>query len=179
MPESFGFVANIDAETLILGSMPGVESLRKNEYYAFRHNVFWRIMGGWLSFSPELAYHERLECLKRARIALWDVLSRCERSGSLDSGISSELPNDIYGFLETHKNVRRIFCNGSASYNFFKKYFPDIVQKYNVTRLPSTSPAAVSISFEEKFKAYGVIFIAPANKKKQWRSIIKYTPPCL
>ena len=81
---SFPPVARADARFLILGSLPGEESLRQVQYYAYRHNAFWRIMGELFSFSPDLPYPERLAALGRNRIALWDSLASCRREGSLD-----------------------------------------------------------------------------------------------
>ena len=84
---SFAYSADARARFLILGSMPGAESLRRQEYYAFKHNAFWRIMGELYSFSPALPYPERLAALRDAGVALWDVLAECERPGSLDASI--------------------------------------------------------------------------------------------
>ena len=57
---SFPYSADENAKVLVLGSMPGAESLRQQQYYAFKHNAFWRIMGEVYGFSPELPYLERL-----------------------------------------------------------------------------------------------------------------------
>ena len=74
-------------KVLVLGSMPSEASLKQVQYYAHPQNAFWYIMGGLFNFSSEVTYPERLEQLKKNRIALWDVLKECEREGSLDSSI--------------------------------------------------------------------------------------------
>ena len=88
---------------LILGSFPGRSSLEKREYYGHRTNGFWPIMGQLLGFDPRISYPERLERLKINRVALWDVLTSCSRSGSLDSSIErdSMVVNDFKDFFET------------------------------------------------------------------------------
>ncbi|MBO4618503.1 MAG: DNA-deoxyinosine glycosylase [Victivallales bacterium] len=150
--ESFAPVWQKDAKILILGSMPGVESLRQQQYYAFRHNVFWRIMGELFHFDANLPYPERLECLMQNHLALWDVLGQCERQGSLDTAIQHAIPNDIPGLLKKCPKITRILCNGTAAATHFRHNFPQYIPM--MTRLPSTSPAAARLRFEQKLLAW-------------------------
>ena len=146
------------AEVLLLGSMPGEESLRRQQYYAYRYNVFWKIMGVLFAFDPELPYEERLAALRRNRVALWDTLKYCRREGSLDTGIREPVPNDIPGLLKQYPTIRHIFCNGTAAFRFLKTCLPEVFHgTVPVTRLPSTSPAAAVYSFEQKLEAYRAI----------------------
>ena len=75
---------------LILGSMPGVESLRAKEYYAHPRNAFWKILGDLGLCDPSESYALRTASMQRASVALWDVLAVCERDGSLDASIVRE-----------------------------------------------------------------------------------------
>ena len=118
---SFAPSAGNDARVLILGSMPGEESLRQQQYYAHPRNAFWRIMAALFEFSPELPYEDRLVCLKRVRVALWDSLAGCEREGSLDSRIREPEPNDIAGLLHRCPAIHSVFCNGTASFRFLRR----------------------------------------------------------
>ena len=147
---SFDFSADGDARILVLGSMPGKESLRKGEYYAFRHNAFWRIMGEVYGFSPELPYGDRLAELRRNGVALWDVLAECERPGSLDSAIRAPRPNDIPGLVKRLPRLERILCNGGAARGYLHRFFPEL----EAERLPSTSPAAARWSYAQKLAAW-------------------------
>ena len=154
MLRSFAPSADPDAAILILGSMPGEESLRKNQYYAFPRNAFWRIMGEIFSFDPALPYPERLECLRQNRIALWDVLAACERKGSLDSAIAEPEPNPIPGLLARCRGIRRICCNGKTSGTYLRKFFPDLFSEFDIRILPSTSPAAAVFPYPEKLNRW-------------------------
>lgn len=160
LKHSFAPVARPDARFLILGSLPGEESLRQAQYYAHKRNAFWRIMGELWNFDPALPYSERLEALMIHRIALWDVAGSGFRPGSLDSNLKLERPNDIPALLARCPGIRRIGCNGGRSYELFRRCFPELVRNpaLEVVRLPSTSPAAALYSFETKREAFRRFF---------------------
>lgn len=161
MPQirSFPPVADADAEVLILGSMPGKESLRAGQYYAHPRNAFWRIMGELIGASPELPYQQRLDILKAHRIALWDVLESCVRSSSLDSHITQDTANDVAAFLLQYPSITRVFFNGAKAEQCFRKHVQDSLATapLRYCRLPSTSPAHAGMSYAEKLKAWRVI----------------------
>lgn len=116
-------------------------------------------MGELFDFSPELPYQERLSILTRHRVALWDSLAGCERTGSLDSNIRAPEPNDISGLLQEYPTILSIFCNGSASLHFLKKYHANLFfrPELTITQLPSTSPAAAMYSFAEKLNRWHIV----------------------
>ncbi|CAA9301322.1 MAG: G:T/U mismatch-specific uracil/thymine DNA-glycosylase, partial [uncultured Lysobacter sp.] len=139
-------IENPDACALILGSMPGGMSLTKGRYYAHPQNRFWSYMGQLVGAGPELAYEARLEVLKQAGVALWDVLAECEREGSLDSAIRAEVTNDFRGFLAAHPKLRYVLFNGAKAEQSFRRYALPRLDglELHLHRLPSTSPANMS-----------------------------------
>ena len=66
---SFPPIENAGARILILGSMPGKESLRAGQYYAHPRNAFWPIMGSLIGAAPALPYQQRVHILQAAGIA--------------------------------------------------------------------------------------------------------------
>ena len=152
---SFPPVLGPGAHTLILGSMPGERSLQEQRYYAYPQNSFWPIMARICGFSADAAYHARLEALKQAGFALWDVLQQCAREGSLDSAISkrTEVPNDITGLLDANQTIDRICFNGAKAEESFRRHLLKSLPEerdFRLIRLPSTSPAHAGMRFEEK-----------------------------
>lgn len=152
---SFSPLIDDQSEILILGSIPGVKSLEKQQYYAHPQNKFWKIILELLHEEFTEDYTERLETLKKHHIALWDVIDTCERKGSLDSEIKNEETNQIAELLEEHPNVKAIFCNGGKSYKSLQKL---LGKNYRlpIYQLPSTSPLH-TVSFEKKFEEWKVI----------------------
>ena len=148
---SFAPVAAPDARILILGSMPGVASLDAGQYYAHPRNAFWPIMGALFGAGPNLPYAERVHRLKAEGVAFWDVLQACEREGSLDSNIRSEVSNEFRAFFLAHPAIRRIGFNGGKAAASFRKHAAHCLPPgAEVHVLPSTSPAHAARSFEVK-----------------------------
>lgn len=158
---SFDPIADANAEVLIFGSMPGRASLAAGQYYAHGQNIFWRVMAELLQFDATLPYALRVQALKSARIALWDVLRSCTREGSLDSMIANdtEVPNDFQTFFSAHKKITYVFFNGAKAEACFKRHMPGEIDSGSIRylRLPSTSPANASMSFERKFMEWQAI----------------------
>ncbi|RMZ59641.1 DNA-deoxyinosine glycosylase [Chryseobacterium nematophagum] len=152
---SFPPIIDDHSRILILGSIPGIKSLEKQEYYAHPQNKFWKIIFELFGEELTMDYTEKINMLKKKQIALWDVIDSCERKGSLDSEIRNEEANQIIELLEKYPNVKTLFCNGGKSYKNLQK----IVGNHFKTPfylLPSTSPLH-TISFERKFESWKLI----------------------
>src|SRR5258706_15497472 len=164
---SFPPIESSAARVLVLGSMPGVASLLARRYYAYPHNAFWPIMGELFRAGPAAAYGKLILILKRAGLALWDVMASCVREGSLDADIDEDsiVPNDFHAFFEAHPRVKHVFFNGAKAETCFRRYVsPDLSDRgLMFTRLPSTSPAHASLSLEKKLRAWRAV--AEALKK--------------
>jgi TDG/mug DNA glycosylase family protein len=149
-------VDDIHAKILILGSMPGEESLRKNEYYANTQNSFWKIMAALLKFGQDASYEEKTNILKKNGVALWDVMRSCERQGSLDSAIRDEsiVENNFVSFYLLHPEIKSVFFNGAkAEREYSRRVLPVLpieARDIEYHRLPSTSAAMARLLFDEK-----------------------------
>jgi hypoxanthine-DNA glycosylase len=149
-------IENPAARALVLGSMPGGMSLTLGQYYAHPRNLFWPLMGRLVHARPDLPYEERLARLRESGIALWDVIARCEREGSLDSAIRGAVANDFDGFFATHASLRAVLFNGAAAETTFLRRVGRSALPAGVEfiRLPSTSPANRGMSDEAKAQAW-------------------------
>ena len=156
MPNPTGFapIADRDARVLILGSLPGVLSIKRQEYYAHPRNVFWRIIGVVLTIDPALSYERRSEGLKRTGVALWDVCASAQRVGSLDSAIKNQVANDFVTFFAEHAHLKHIVFNGQKAAALYRKVvfdrLPEKAQRLPTSVLPSTSPANAGMTYDEK-----------------------------
>ncbi len=127
---------------LILGSYPGVRSCRAREYYAHRNNRFWPLIEVLFGIEPELPYQERTMHLVEHGIALWDVISSCERSGSDDASIRRVQYNDIRAVLAIQPTILLVAFNGGTAYKWYRTHYALLPSDYPLHRLlPSTSPA--------------------------------------
>ncbi|EGW36553.1 DNA-deoxyinosine glycosylase [Desulfosporosinus sp. OT] len=139
---SFPPIVEAHSRVLILGSMPGVESLRLQQYYANPRNQFWKIIFALFDLEPVADYEERTHFLRSQGIALWDVIAMCSREGSLDSKIREEQVNDFGSLFKKYPYITAVMFNGGKAYETYKKWI-GFSAPTNVTfhKLTSTSPA--------------------------------------
>ena len=107
---------------LILGTMPGDDSLRLQQYYAHRDNQFWKILAEVYGEAIGAEYSERVGFLHRKRLALWDVLRSAEGPGSVDSGIKNEVANDFTTIFPAYTELKAIVFNGGKAQTLFRRH---------------------------------------------------------
>ncbi|MCG9791058.1 DNA-deoxyinosine glycosylase [Flavobacterium algicola] len=153
---SFAPISNPTIEILILGSLPGDKSIELNEYYGHPRNRLWKILATISHLAIPENYNEKLALINQLKIGLWDVANNANRTGSLDSAIKHEEPNDLDNFIIKHPKLKIIAFNGKTSEALFNKYFE---KKNTITylSLPSTSPANARFTFEKMCEAWQAI----------------------
>ncbi len=162
-----GFPPIIDAtsQVLILGTMPSVESLRRQEYYGHPRNQFWRILANIFHMPLAETYSERVTFLLQKQLAVWDVLQYCERQGSLDQAIRKAVPNDFRGLFKTYGNLGVVVFNGRKARDLFEHAVlkQQGLDESELPRLlmPSTSPTAT---------------LPISTKVERWRQICAFLP---
>ena len=152
-------LVSLQTRLLILGSFPGAASLAAQQYYGHPRNHFWPILQAILPCSPnndcQKSYQIRSKWLLSKGLGLWDVYAACEREGSLDSRIRSPVLNDLASLKKLCPNLAAIAHNGGESFRHARHTEQLGLPVY---RLPSTSPANASWSFERKLAAWREIF---------------------
>ncbi len=145
-------VLSKNIRTLILGSFPGRESLAQRQYYAHPRNQFWHLLSKVLDDDlVSVDYETRLQRLLSYRIGLWDVITMCERVGSLDARIRKAVPNDFAKLKCECPLLTRVCFNGKVAGAYVARLAD---AGYQTLQLPSSSPAYASRTFEEKLSIW-------------------------
>ena len=146
---SFGAVVDERTRVLVLGSLPGEESLARGQYYAHPRNQFWRLIGAVIGADlVPLPYEERLEALLAAGVGLWDVVGAAVRRGSLDGAIRDAQANRLAELAAELPGLKAVGFNGGKSWSMGRPLFAGLPQLALVP-LPSSSPAH-TLAFEKK-----------------------------
>lgn len=143
---------------VILGSFPGVASLRAQQYYGHPQNQFWRLLAHLLAPDPaalvQAPYAQRVAWLLAQGVGVWDVYASCEREGSLDSAIRAPVLNDLASLRQRCPRLVALAHNGGESFRHARHTQALGLPVY---RLPSSSPANASWSFDRKLAAWGEV----------------------
>ena len=135
--------------------------------------------------SGEGSYQIRSEWLLSKKLGVWDVYASCEREGSLDSKIRQPALNDFSTLRTLCPDLQAVAHNGGESFKHAKRVEESmqgcavrrdgpplastapsggsVLHEVNSVgvqfhKLPSTSPANASWSFERKVAAWRDVF---------------------
>ena len=151
-------VISRQARLVILGSFPGVASLQARQYYGHPRNHFWPLLSAiWGIDLAALPYRQRLAELRRRGLGLWDVYASCRRAGSLDQAIEDAEFNDLASLRRRAPRLQLVAHNGGESARAMRQI---LTLGLPVRKLPSSSPANASWSFERKLEAWRAAFQA-------------------
>ena len=123
-----------------------MKSREQHFYYGHPQNRFWKVIAALTKNETPETMEEKKRLLLKSGIAVWDVIASCTITGSSDSSIRDVTPNDLSVILD-HAEIRQIFCNGTTSYNYYRKY-QEPLTGISAVRLPSTSPANAAWSLQ-------------------------------
>lgn len=140
---------------LVLGSFPSVQSRKGMFFYHHPQNRFWKVLAGVYGCAVPETVEEKRTMLLENHVALWDVIASCEIEGSSDASIRSAVPTDLTPILEA-ASIRRIFCNGAASYKLYTLH-QQAHTGLPAVRLPSTSPANAAWSLPRLIEAWSIL----------------------
>ena len=155
---AFAPVVDERVRVLILGSLPGAESLRAGRYYANPRNAFWRLASDLAGRDlVPASYPARLAALLEARIGLWDVIASARRRGSLDADIRAARHADIGSLVERLPDLRAIGFNGRKASISGRPLLRGLARQPELIDLPSSSPAYAGMSLVEKTARWSVL----------------------
>ncbi len=132
---------------LILGTMPGGDSLEKKQYYNNPNNIFWDIIyrvfdTEWNMYDTvtekNIPYESKIFFLKEHNLGLWDVIKSCYRIGNSDKDIIDPIYNDINELLLKYPNIQKVIFGSKKAYEHYKKG-NDIIENLKFEILDSTS----------------------------------------
>ncbi len=152
-------IVSSDSRTLILGSYPSLESLRRQQYYAFSRNAFWPILFALYDMEYSDDYEVKKALILEHRLALWDVLYSHDGTSSADQDITNPHINDFEAFFAKYPDISRVFFNGAAAEKLFLTSVPETACPgvLSFMRLPSTSPRNARFSLAQKTELWRVL----------------------
>lgn len=144
------------SRVLMLGTFPSPKSREAGFFYGHPQNRMWRVLTAVLGEHevPQTA-DERRAFLLRNRIAMWDTIASCNIEGASDASIRDVVPNDLSHVLKAAP-IEAVFTTGAKATQLYRRY-QEPVTGITAHRLPSTSAANASWSFEHLVEAYAAV----------------------
>lgn len=146
LDHTFEPVWDTKSEILILGTFPSVKSRENHFYYGNPQNRFWKLIARIYGEQLPESIEEKKSSILRHRLAIWDVVAKCDIVGSSDSSIRNVVPADIAGLIK-QSSIRTVIANGTKAYELYQRHQLQLTGM-QAHKLPSTSPANAAWSLE-------------------------------
>jgi len=141
-------VIDTNSEILILGTFPSIKSFENSFYYSHPKNQFWDILSIIFNDNKPITIQEKIDFLKKHKIALWDSICECKRknSNSRDDNLEIIKPCNISTLLKKYPNIKKVAVTSRLAEKVIKKHFKNI----DVIYLTSPSPLNASKKLHQK-----------------------------
>ena len=148
-----------DSEILILGTFPSIKSFENNFYYSHPKNQFWKILSLIFNEKEPKNIEEKIDFLKKHKIALWDTICECKRSkgNSRDDNLIDIKPCPIEELLKKYPNIKKVAVTSRLAEKVIKKHFknsPLSILNSQLIYLPSPSPLNARLNLQQKAKRW-------------------------
>jgi len=148
-----------DSKILILGTFPSIKSFENNFYYSHPKNQFWDILSLIFKDKKPTTIQEKIDFLKKHKIALWDTICECKRklNNSRDDNLEVIKPCDIENLLKKYPNIKKVAVTSRLAEKVIKKHFknsPFSILNSKLIYLPSPSPLNARMNLKQKAKKW-------------------------
>jgi len=148
-----------DSKILILGTFPSIKSFKKNFYYSHPKNQFWDILSIIFNDKKPTTIQEKIDFLKKHKIALWDTICECKRKkgNSRDDNLEVIKPCDIENLINQYPNIKKVAVTSRLAEKVIKKHFknsPFSILNSKLIYLPSPSPLNARMNLKQKAKKW-------------------------
>lgn len=141
-----------NSQILILGSFPSVKSREVKFFYGHPQNRFWKVVANVFDEKIPETIEDKKSLILKNHLALWDVISECEITGSSDASIKNAKANDISKILKD-SSIKKIIVNGKTAGRLYIKYIEPVTGIKAVV-MPSSSPANAAWSLDRLIEAW-------------------------
>ena len=142
------------SEILILGTFPSIKSFENNFYYGHPKNQFWKILSIIFNENEPKTIKEKIDFLKKHKIALWDAVCQCvrEKGNSRDDNLKNIKPCPLEELLKKYPDIKKVAVTSRLAEKVIKKHFKDspFFILHSPLYLPSPSPLNARINLNEK-----------------------------
>jgi len=144
-----------DSKILILGTFPSIKSFENEFYYSHPRNQFWDILSIIFNDKKPQSIEERINFLKKHKIALWDSICECKRKNgnSRDDNLEIINPCNIENLLKKYPNIKKIAVTSRTAEKIIKKHYKNSkfpILNSQLIYLPSPSPLNARMKIEKK-----------------------------